>query len=190
MRLFLTTYFEPQKKWLWSGINYDVENSKHSSKGSVKFIGHTCFAGSAALCTPEKWFAAGRTVIPFAFSPGPFNTTLLLTILGYFRPPYGNRPFHHPYAGGKAETLNHAAWPFLTLMAGVIPFRSYALPYCAYPAKIIKFFRRLGLHATHTFGIFGLCSVKVRHNSFEFFVSIPGCNIDSADTTIQSTWCH
>ena len=161
-----------------------LSDIKVSLQGSIQFIGDRSFATFATLCTPEKRVATWRTVIPFTFCPRPFHATFLITVLGHFCPPYGNRSFHHPQAGGKREILNQTTRPFLTLMARVVSLWFYAIPYSAYIAQTIELFLWIRLHTPETFCIFGFCSVKFSHNRPKFFIAVPCCDVNPARTAI------
>jgi hypothetical protein len=163
---------------------------KVSLQRSVQFIGYRSFAGSATLCTPKKRAATRRTMISFTFCPRPFDAAFFITVDGYFCSPYGNRSPHYPQASGKRKTLNQTARPFLTLMAGVISLRLYAIPYPALIAPSAALFRRIRLHTTETFCLFGLCPIKVRHNSPKFFIAVSCCDVSAAGTAMQPTRCH
>jgi hypothetical protein len=129
-------------------------------------------------------------VITLTFSLCPFYAALLITVLSYFSPPYWDRSLHHSYASGETEILYPTAWPFPTLMTGVIPFGFDAVPYGASFAKTIELLGWIGLHAAKTFGFFWFCSVKIAHHRLEFLISIPCCNVNSAGPAIQPAGCH
>ena len=92
----------------------------HGSEGTIQFIGYRFFARPAMLCTSEKRLAARRAVIAAAFRPRPFHAPFLITLFSNKSSPQRNSSFHYSYAGGKAEIVYHSAWPFLTLMTGVV----------------------------------------------------------------------
>src|SRR4030042_3956396 len=128
-------------------------------------------------------------MIAFALSPCPPDAALVVTVFGCLCSPYRNRPLHHPHAGGKTEIIYHVAGPPVALMAGVVTFRFSAVPYRAYLAPIVNCCRCVRLHAAQALSFFKLCSIQVRHNRSEFFIFVPGSEVNAAGAAIQAAWC-
>jgi hypothetical protein len=93
---------------------------KPELKRAIQVLRHFLFAIFTALSTPEKGFPARRTVVARTFRPGPLHAAFFITILGDFRTPHGNSPFHDVTPGGKGKFFNEVAGPFLALIAGII----------------------------------------------------------------------
>jgi hypothetical protein len=147
-------------------------------------VGDGLFAGSAGLGASEKRVTARRAVITVAFCPCPFDAALFITVLCYFFSPQWNGSFHHSYPGSETEIFYHIAWPFLTLMAGIVAFGSHTISYLTSLTKTIEFLGRIGLHTTETFCFFWFCSIEFAHDRLEFFILIPCGNVNAASAAI------
>lgn len=161
-----------------------------SSQGAVKSVGHGGLAIPAPLCPPEKRLPAGRAMIALTFRTSPLDTSFFITEFINLRPPYGDRRFHHSLSCGKTEILDKRARPLAALMAGIKSLRPDTISDAAAFAVTVKFFRRIGLHATQTLGFFGRRPVEFAHRGAKFFVAVSCCYIDAAGAAIQSAGCH
>ena len=69
-----------------------------------------------------------------------------------------------PSARGEPEGPYPIAGPVRTLMAGIEPFRSHAVPDVAHGAVPVELLRRVRLHASPARGVLGPGSVQVTHD--------------------------
>ena len=123
-------------------------------------------------------------MIPLAFGSSPFDAALLISLLGNFFPPDRDRPLHDADARGEKEFFNLITRPFLTLVAGIISSGFYATPDLADSAKSIELLGRVRLHATQTFRFFRFGPIEVAHDRLEFFIAVPGSEIDPASSAV------
>jgi len=69
-------------------------------------------------------------------------------------------------------------------MAGVVTFRFNAIPDFARGAEAIELFGGIRLHASKAGGFLGFRSIKVAHDSPEFLIAVPACDVDTAAAAI------
>jgi hypothetical protein len=165
-------------------VNFFKELLNFPSKRSIQLVSDWLLACSAGLCTSEKWLAARGAVITLTLFPCPFDAALFIALRCYLCSPQWNRSFHHSSPGSETEIFYHAAWPFLTLVTGVIALGSYTVSYLASFTIAVEFLGWIRLHTAQTFRFFWLCSIELAHDRLEFFILIPCGNVNATDPAI------